>query len=186
MQYYHKIFIQHFGVIVLLISILATKANEFFSSIETKLKEKDFELLYRLIFLLRTACKEYDSTVASSVMSNNPSEDYLKYVFTQPKGQGWDYVIEFIFKQRESQMNWRIIVPLLQDWTKKHRKGLTTSCAGKIALYKYRELMSDENARYSERDIEDQIVNVILNSAGEITDELTIYFESVLNLDRPK
>ena len=170
-----------------LISILtSTKANEFFSSIETKLKEKDFELLYRLIFLLRTACKEYDSTVASSVMSNNPSEDYLKYVFTQPKGQGWDYVIEFIFKQRESQMNWRIIVPLLQDWTKKHRKGLTTSCAGKIALYKYRELMSDENARYSERDIEDQIVNVILNSAGEITDELTIYFESVLNLDRPR
>jgi hypothetical protein len=170
-----------------LISILtSTRANEFFSSIETKLKEKDFELLYRLIFLLRTACKEYDSTVASCVMNDNPSEDYLKYVFTQPKGQGWDYVIEFIFKQRESHMNWRIIVPLLQDWTKKHRKGSTTNCAGKIALYKYRELMSDENSRYSERDIEDQIVNVILNSAGEITDELTVYFESVLNLDVPR
>lgn len=167
-----------------LISILtSTKANELFPAIETKLKEKEFELMYRLTFLLRTACKEYDSSIASRVMNNNPSEDYLKYVFTQPKGQGWDYVIGFIFKQRESPINWRIIVPLLQDWTRKHRKGSTTSCAGKIALYKYRELMSDENSRYSERDIEDQIVNVILNSAGEIKEELTIYFESVLHPD---
>lgn len=170
-----------------LISILtSTKAKEFFSPIEIKLKEKDFELLYRLTFLLRTACKEYDSTVANLVMNENPSEDYLKYVFTQPKGQGWDYVIEFIFKQRESPINWRIIVPLLQDWTTKHRKGSTTCCAGKIALYKYRELMSDEDSRYSERDIEDQIVNVILNSAEEVNDELAGYFESVLNPDRPR
>lgn len=166
------------------ISILtSTKANEFFSSIETKLTENDFELMYRLTFLLRTACKEYDSTVASRLINNNKSEDYLKYVFTQPKGQGWDFTINFIFTHRESLKNWRIIVPLLQDWTRKHRQGSTTSSAGKIALYKYEELMSDDHSRYIERDIEDQLVNVILNSAGEIKEELTIYFESVLHPD---
>lgn len=112
------------------ISILtSTKANEFFNSIETKLTENDFELMYRLTFLLRTACKEYDSTVASRLMNNNTSEDYLKYVFTQPKGQGWDFTINFIFKHRESLKNWRTIVPLLQDWTRKHRQGSTTSSA---------------------------------------------------------
>jgi hypothetical protein len=170
-----------------LISILtSTKANEFFNSIETKLTVNDFELMYRLTFLLRTACKEYDSTVASRLMSNSTSEDYLKYVFTQPKGQGWDFTINFIFKRRESLKNWRTIVPLLQDWTRKHRQGSTTSSAGKIALYKYEELMSDDHSRYSERDIEDQLVNVILNSAGEIKDELTGYFESVLNPDGPR
>lgn len=169
------------------ISILtSTKANEFFSSIETKLTENDFELMYRLTFLLRTACKEYDSTVASRLMNNNKSEDYLKYVFTQPKGQGWDFTINFIFKHRESLKNWRTIVPLLQDWTRKHRQGSTTSSAGKIALYKYEELMSDDHSRYIERDIEDQLVNVILNSAGEIKDELAGYFESVLKPDRPR
>lgn len=169
------------------ISILtSTKANEFFNSIETKLTENDFELMYRLTFLLRTACKEYDSTVASRLMNNNTSEDYLKYVFTQPKGQGWDFTINFIFKHRESLKNWRTIVPLLQDWTRKHRQGSTTSSAGKIALYKYEELMSDDHSRYSERDIEDQLVNVILNSAGEIKDELAGYFESGLNPDRPR
>lgn len=169
------------------ISILtSTKANEFFSSIETKLTENDFELMYRLTFLLRTACKEYDSTVASRLMNNNKSEDYLKYVFTQPKGQGWDFTINFIFKHRESLKNWRTIVPLLQDWTRKHRQGSTTSSAGKIALYKYEELMSDDHSRYIERDIEDQLVNVILNSAGEIKDELASYFESVLIPDRPR
>jgi len=169
------------------ISILtSTKANEFFNSIETKLTENDFELMYRLTFLLRTACKEYDSTVASRLMNNNPSEDYLKYVFTQPKGQGWDFTINFIFKHRESLKNWRTIVPLLQDWTRKHRQGSTTSSVGKIALYKYEELMSDDHSRYSERDIEDQLINVILNSAGEIKDELTGYFESVLNPDGPR
>jgi len=170
-----------------LISILtSTKANEFFNSIETKLTENDFELMYRLTFLLRTACKEYDSTIASRLMNNNTSEDYLKNVFTQPKGQGWDFTINFIFKHRESLKNWRTIVPLLQDWTRKHRQGSTTSSAGKIALYKYEELMSDDHSRYSERDIEDHLVNVILNSAGEIKDELSGYFESVLNHDKPQ
>jgi hypothetical protein len=169
------------------ISILtSTKANEFFNSIETKLTENNFELMYRLTFLLRTACKEYDSSVASRLMNNNTSEDYLKHVFTQPKGQGWDFTINFIFKHRESLKNWRIIVPLLQDWTRKHRQGSTTSSAGKIALYKYEELMSDDHSRYIERDIEDQLVNVILNSAGEIKDELSGYFESVLIPDRPR
>ncbi len=166
-----------------LISILiSTKASEFFPSIESKLKENDFELLYRMIFLLKTVCKEYDSTLINLFKKNYPSEDHLRFVFTQPKGQGWDYVINLVFKYRESLEKWGKIVPLLLDWTRKHKKGSTTCYAGKVALCKYDKLKNNRRYQNIPRDIEEQLVSVILYSAGEIKDELSDYFESVLDI----
>lgn len=201
-----------------LISILtSTKANEFFSTIEPKLKEKEFRPFYRLVFLLRTACKEYDSTVATHVQENNTTVNYLKYLFTQPRGQGWDFAINFIFKHRETLTNWRDIVYLLHDWTNKYKEGSTTRIAGKTALCKYKELIAykhdwtnkhnkglttrvdgktvpftykelitNKHDWYGDKDIETKFVKVILNSAGEIKNELNDYFESILNANEPR
>ena len=170
-----------------LISILiSTKASEFFNSIEPKLREEEFELFYRLIFLLRTACKEYDSTIANRFKGQDTTVMHLKYVFTQPRGQGWDFAINFIFRHRETLKNWRTIVPLLHDWTRKYKEGPTTRVAGKTALCKYKELTVDEHYWHSEGDVNKGLVKVILNSAGEIKDELARYFESVLDAGEPR
>jgi len=170
-----------------LISILtSTKANEFFNSIEPKLREEEFELFYRLIFLLRTACKEYDNTIANRFKGQHTTVMYLKYVFTQPRGHGWDFAINFIFRHRETLKNWRTIVPLLHDWTRKYKEGPTTRVAGKTALCKYKELTVDEHYWHGEGDVNKGLVKVILNSAGEIKEELTDHFKSVLNIGEPR
>ncbi|MDD2229545.1 MAG: hypothetical protein PHY48_09050 [Candidatus Cloacimonetes bacterium] len=165
-----------------LISILTSKkANEILPLIESKIIENDYELLYRLVFLLRTACKEFDNNLYIGLQLSESSEASLKYLFTRPKGQGWDFIINCIYKYRKSVKNWRIIIPLLLDWTNKYKKGRTTRYAGKIALHKYKEVISDEFPGYSFKDIEDQLISVILHSVGELTDELTDYFGSLLN-----
>lgn len=166
-----------------LISILVSShADRFVTMFEAKLSENNYELLIRLIFLLRTACKEFDDTLFNNLPSDNPDKTYLETAFTKPKGSGWGCIIDYIFKNIKNIDNLQVVIQLLQEWTNKFKTGETTRKASLIALIKYREMLeSGSYFRHSHNDIIKIVVKTILNGASEISDELRKHFDIVLS-----
>jgi hypothetical protein len=84
-----------------LVSVLLSDYSEiFFQLFENKLLENNLKMLRKIIFLLRTACKERDENPLNFLIIKNNSFE-LKTFFTKPKGRGWNCVINFINKRKE-------------------------------------------------------------------------------------
>jgi len=164
-----------------LISVLLSDYSEnFFKIFEKELLENNFQLLKKVIFLARTACKEIDDEFFKSLGISKAKIWESKYVFTKPKGKGWEALIEFIFNHLEDigleLIN--IIIPLLHDWNSKNKTRETTRRASLIALHLYKKfqegnvLWRDEN--------KNRLIQVILYGALEIKEELKSIFDEIL------
>lgn len=164
--------------------LLSDYAETFFQLFKDKLLEDNQNLLLRIIFLLRIACKEIDESFLNLLGLQKTNHIILKTLFSRPKGRGWNCTIDFIHKHKEEfgLRNINIILPLLDDWNNKIKEGKTTKKAGQIGLYFYDEITKEKGSWYGYRgEKQEQLIRVILHGASELTNELKAIFDEVIS-----
>lgn len=158
----------------LIVSILLSDyAKTFFIQFEKEIIANDFNLINRILFLLRIACNEID---------NSKNIELSDYINTLPKGKGWKATIEFIYNHREIyfENHLKLILPILTDWVKYNRDGSTTKFAGLLALSIIEKRAKNDHF-YIEEKTESTILKIIYNSAKELIYELKNIFDLVIS-----
>lgn len=164
-----------------LVSVLLSDYSEaFFDLFYEELIKHDHKFITKLVFLLRTACKEVDNNFFQGLSKEEVNSLHLTYFFTKPKGRGWQSLIKFVYQNLETIKieNVNFIFPIIHDWNSKFKEGETTKLSGLIALEYYKWAIEED--KYLDRDIEEKLLQTILYSASEIKDELIIIFDEVL------
>ena len=172
----------------LVISVLLSDyAKTFFDQFENVILEKDQFLLIRIVFLLRIACKEVNTSVSELINSSEELPIDINYLFTKPKGSGWNSTIDFIYKHIDmyNPLNIHIVIPLLQDWTNDNRKGETTRKASLFSLHFYKVTQFDHKHRY-DNEIEKDLIKIILLGAEEIKIELSELIDEIIKKEWSK
>ena len=158
--------------------------NEFQNNIQS---HYDQGLLYKLLFLLRIACKEADESIFDTykLPKTNKNKKAFKTILMQPKGKGWDCMIAFLNKyKKQIGLDYiTLALPVISDWNTKNKKGETTKNASQLALFYYDEITKENSPlRYSFRnEAKKQITKIILNGSFEIKNELTKIFQDVIS-----
>lgn len=164
------------------ISILLSKYSDtFFINFKRELLDNDYELLSRISFLLRLACKEVDNSFWENLGLKNQQLQEAKYIFTKPKGSGWKSFINFVYENVETIGLAKIdlLLPILQDWNSKFQEGSSTRNASLTAL-KYYELINQNEYKYSHKESIKTICKVIANGSSQIKDELSTIFDEIV------
>ncbi|MEA4974944.1 MAG: AVAST type 4 anti-phage nuclease Avs4 [Paludibacter sp.] len=158
----------------LLVSVLLSDYSEgFFSKFDAEIKLNDFAILKRIIFLLRIACKEEDTFLSKLLNTDN-----FTYLFTKPKGKGWDSTIKHIYENREKLLPFLdIVTPLLEDWNNNTKRGNITRLSTLSTLYFY-EHFEKSDSYYGGK--KKQFIPIILEGALEIKEELKTILELVI------
>lgn len=165
---------------VLISILLSEMSNTFFEERKVLLFKDDFKLLKRIIFLLRTACKEVNESLMR-ILKDNDEDISPEYIFTIPKGSGWNSIINLVYSELESFKiaDVSFLIPLLKEWNDEFKKGIVTRSSTKIALKFYEDITSEkETYRYT--DLSTDLVKIIIQGANEVTKELRIIFEQVI------
>lgn len=164
-----------------LVSVLLSDYSEaFFELFHEELIKEDLNLIKKLTFLLRTACKEVDDDFFRALGIKEVNSLPITYFFTKPKGKGWQSIIKFVFENLEDLKieNVTFIFTIIHDWNSKFKEGETTKLSGLIALEYYKWAIKED--KYLDRDIKEKILQTILYSASEIKDELILIFDEIL------
>ncbi|MEB3076206.1 AVAST type 4 anti-phage nuclease Avs4 [Capnocytophaga gingivalis] len=153
---------------VLISILLSDYASIFFSFSKQKLIANNFEILKRILFLLRVAC--------TNILANRNIE------IIEPKGKGWEETIAFIYKNKTNLFsdNLKIILPVLSDWCNFNKIGETTKYAGLLALSIIEESEAKKHFYIEEAALE-KILIVVFNAANELKTELKEIFDKVIS-----
>ena len=162
-------------------TLLSEYSDTFFKNFKRELLENNYELLSRISFLLRLACKEVDNSFWESLGLKNQQLQEAKYIFTKPKGGGWKSFINFIYENIETIGLSRIdlLLPILHDWNSKFQEGITTKNASLIVL-KYYDLINQNEHKYSYDESIKTICKVISSGSSEIKDELSAILDEII------
>ncbi|HWO95639.1 MAG TPA: AVAST type 4 anti-phage nuclease Avs4 [Bacillus sp. (in: firmicutes)] len=167
---------------VLVSVLLSAYSDHFINLFEEKLLENNQELLKRVTFLLRIACKEVDEDFLKEVGLDKYSISYMQYIFTKPKGKGWKSIIKLIYKSKDEftleKLNF--ILPIINEWNNKFKNGETTKLSALIALKYYQEIVKEDIYLSEGEDIEEKLIQTILYGAAEIKEELSAIFDEVI------
>ena len=175
---------KHWKDEVLIAVLLSDYSEIFFQIFEKKLLENNQELLIRVVFLLRIACKEIDEDFLKLLGISKTEGITLKTLFTKPKGKGWNCTIDFIHKHKEELGLNHVnkIVPLLDDWNNKNKQNETTKNASLMGLFYYDEYANSGVLSYSSLDeTRNLIIRTILNGSFEIKTELTKIINDIVS-----
>ena len=161
--------------------LLSDHSSSFFELFKEELHGNDQELLKRLTFLLRLACKEVDYDILKQLGVSDLNLLSIKYVLTKPKGMGWQSAIRFIHNNLDTigVKNIHFILPVIHEWNQKVKKGETTRLSSLIAL-KYYQWTLEEDVYMSHGDGEKNLLQTILYGAAMIKPELEGIFGEVL------
>ena len=153
---------------VLISILLSDYASIFFSFSKQELIANNFEILKRILFLLRVAC--------TNILANRNIE------IIEPKGKGWEETIAFIYKNKTNFFsdNLKIILPVLSDWCNFNKIGETTKYAGLLALSIIEESEVKKHF-YIEEAVLEKILIVVSNVANELKTELKEVFDKVIS-----
>lgn len=166
----------------ILVSVLLSNYSKvFFDLFKDELLSDEQNLLRKLTFILRIACKEVDDDLFKQLGIKNLNLFSLKYILTKPKGQGWGTLIKFVFGNIESIgiENINFILPIIHDWNSKIKEGETTRFSGLIAL-QYYQWITSEDVYFSRDDTKEHLLQTILYGSSEIKDELKEIFADIL------
>lgn len=166
----------------ILVSVLLSNYSKvFFDLFKDELLSDEQNLLRKLTFILRIACKEVDDDFRQMDIKNLNLFS-LKYILTKPKGQGWENLIKFAFDNIESIgiKDINFILPIIHDWNSKVKEGETTRLSSLIALQYYQWIIS-EDVYFSRDDTKEHLLQTILYGSSEIKDELKEIFDEILN-----
>ena len=161
--------------------LLSDHSAAFFELFKDELLGNDQDLLKRLTFLLRLACKEVDYDFLRQLGSSDLNLLAIKYVLTKPKGSGWQSAIRFIYENldRIGINNIHFILPVIHEWNQKVKKEETTRLSSLIAL-KYYQWTIEEDVYLSRGDDKKNLLQTILHGAARIKPELEGIFGEVL------
>ena len=163
--------------------LLSNYADKFFENFQSELSKNSYALLQKNIMLARLTCKKLDNSLLKLLGENYTDITQLKYVFTKPKGKGWEALITFIYKILENEPDnvkqFQFVIPFIAEWCETFKKGEVTKYAGLVALIFYHHFEKVEN--YSNREAEEKIIKILLNSSHEIKSELIDIFEIILS-----
>jgi guanylate kinase len=161
--------------------LLSDHSATFFELFKEELLGNDQELLKRLTFLLRLACKEVDYDILKQLGVSDLNLLAIKYVLTKPKGMGWQSVIRFIYENLNGIgiKNIHFVLPVIHEWNQKAKKGETTRLASLIAL-KYYQWIIEEGVYLSRGDDKKNLLQTILHGAAMIKPELDKIFGEIL------
>jgi len=166
----------------ILISILLSDyAEVFFELFAEKLLENEQKLLKRISFLIRIACKEVDEDFFKQLGIKKLNIFSMKYILTKPKGQGWQSLIKYIYKNLDQIgiKNINFILPLIHDWNSKIKEGEITRLSSLIAL-KYYQGVIKESSYFFHDDTKEKLLQTILFGSAEIKNELKAILEEIL------
>jgi hypothetical protein len=79
-------------------------------------------------------------------------------------------------------MYMHLILPVLDEWNRYNKEGITTKHSAQIALFYYHEL-TREDGRFpygTNNDIKEKLIRTIFNGSAEIVDELKTIFDQVV------
>lgn len=173
----------------MIVSVLLSEyAEVFFQLFETRLLENEQKLLMRVVFLLRIACKGVDDGFLTQIGLSKTNNSILTTLFTQPKGSGWSYAIDFIHRHKEILGTKHIstILPMLADWNNKNTQGETTKKASQIGLFYYENIVNNGGFGYgSKGEIKEQLIRIILQGSAEIKEELKHIFNGIFTRNDP-
>ena len=165
----------------ILISILLSNNSDFFfSSYRDYLLEDDCSLLKQICLLIRLGCKEVDNSLFENIGFTAPDILSMEYVFTKPKGNGWETLIKFIYENYSSigEQNFPFILPVIHDWNASNKTGKTTRCASLLAL-KYYDWEIKENIYTRDDDTSKKLILTILYGVREISKELSHLIDQI-------
>jgi hypothetical protein len=152
-----------------LVSILrSTYCKTFFRELHDIISRNSYELLFKLINLLRTACQEPDDTVFKRLdlegIDHNKS-----WIFLKPSGPGWEVVINYIGENINDLKNYsvEILDLLIDDWQKKLSSNQELPSEAEavkdILLYYIEALRDSDSTNFSlSKEYIDEIVKVLL------------------------
>lgn len=152
----------------LLVSILLSAySNTFFKFYEQEIIANDFNILKRMLFLLRIACTDISTIQNIEII--------------KPKGEGWKDVIAFIYKYKSDffDNNVNLVLPVLSSWCEFNKIGETTRYSGLLALSIIQKTETDKNF-YMHEVAEESIIKVVFNAANELQKELKEIFDKVI------
>lgn len=152
---------------ILISVLLSNYSKTFFEIFESEIIKDDFEILKRILFLLRIACTNISSSKSIDV--------------SEPKGKGWEEVILIIYKYKSDvfESNLKLILPILMDWCDYGKVGETTRLCGLLALSIIQKTEIEEKY-YIADNVENKIFKIIFNSVKEIEVELKDIFDKVI------
>ncbi|MEX0598245.1 MAG: ATP-binding protein, partial [Candidatus Paceibacterota bacterium] len=148
---------------ILVSVLLSDYSGTFFDLFKEKLLENNQELLKKLTFLLRIACKEVDNDFFRQLGIKNINQLSIKFLLTKPKGKGWQNLINFIYENLDKigVEHVYFILPTIYDWNNKFRKGKTTRLSSLIALFYYQWAIK-EDVHFSRGDTKEKLLRTIL------------------------
>lgn len=153
----------------ILVSVLLSEYSEkFFKFFKKEIIVNDFEILKRILFLLRIACTDISAIQNIEII--------------KPKGKGWEEVITLIYKHKSDffDRNLKLVLPVLTDWCDFNKIGETTRYAGLLALSEIQKTETEENF-YMQEVTEENIMKVVFNAANELKSELKELFDKVVS-----
>lgn len=166
-----------------LVSVLLSDYSEtLFENLGSSFLRNEQELLRRICFLLRLACKEINKEIFNQFGIEKPDLLELMRVLTRPRGHGWKSMVKFVYENMDvvGTENIRFILPVIHDWTTNFKTGETTRYSGLIAL-RYYQWSFEEDRRFGFIDTdENQVLKTIVFSASEIKDDLKKVFDEIL------
>nr|WP_308743372.1 AVAST type 4 anti-phage nuclease Avs4 [uncultured Anaerocolumna sp.] len=167
---------------ILVSVLLSPYADTFFDIFKNQLLEDNQSLLKKLTFLLRIACKEVDNELLKKLEPKERSQLSYKYVFTRPKGKGWESLIKFTYMNLEAIgfQNINFILPIIYDWNLSFKYGETSRFSSLIALKYYQWIIKEDIYFSRDEDIKEKLFYTIMYGATEIKDKLNDVFEQVL------
>lgn len=162
-------------------ALLSNYSQTFFILFKNELLSNEQELLKKLVFILRIACKEVDDSFFKLIGIKNQNLFTFKYVFTKPRGQGWSELIKFVFENLDSigVKNINFVLPVIHDWNSKFKTGETTKLSSQIAL-KYYEWAIVEDVYFSRDDFGKKLIQCIVYGSLEIKEELSSIFDKII------
>ena len=83
--------------------------NIFTNHLDTILEKENYALLIRAMHLLNTACMVIDNDLCQKLFTPDAIKTNVIYRHVKPAGMGWNYLISFIYTQRE-KIAWSSIV----------------------------------------------------------------------------
>lgn len=171
----------HWKDATLIAVLLSDYSDIFFELSKENLKENNYELLKRITFLLRIACKDVDDDFFKQLGIKNINLLSMKYVLTKPKGKGWQSLVKFVFEYLDEIgiKNIIFVLPIIHDWNNKFKEGATTRYSSLIALQYYQWTIKEHV--YFDRDgTKDNLLQTILYGSSEIKNELEAIFKDIL------
>jgi hypothetical protein len=166
---------------ILVAVLLSDYSYRFFDIFKDELLSDKRQLLTKLSFLLRIACKEIDDEFFSLLGITNAEAFSSELLFTKPKGHGWKSFIEFTYNNIEEigVGNIYFVLPVIYDWVSKFKEGETTRYSGLIAL-KYYQWIQQEDIYISNDEKKNNLLQTIIYSSSEINSELEEILKEII------